>query len=90
MLVTGGERALTNGLGAPRCKFERKDMSDFRDEWMGIVEAFNKDPTALQYLRDDGEGGFRSGIYRMAREIERLRLKCGEPAERDPAWQDDE
>src|SRR5690606_34820630 len=57
--------------------------------WLGrsIVSAFDRDATASQFLRDDGEGGFASGIYRMAREIDRLREKCGEPPERDPDWQ---
>jgi hypothetical protein len=62
----------------------------FKDSYMGIVQAFDKDPTAIQFLREDGEGGFRSGIYRMAREIDRLRAKCGEPAERDPSWEAEE
>jgi len=38
-----------------------------------IVELFDKDETAGSFLREDGEGGFSSGVYRMAREIERLR-----------------
>lgn len=63
-------------------------MTDhYKEIHMGIVEAFDKDETAIQFLREDGEGGFRSGIYRMAREIDRLRAKCGEPAERDPDWE---
>lgn len=44
-----------------------------------IVEMFDKDATAGHFLREDGEGGFASGVYRMAREIDRLREKCGEP-----------
>lgn len=55
-----------------------------------IVDAFDKDKTAIQFLREDGEGGFRAGVYRMAREIDRLWAKCGEPPERDPKWQDEE
>jgi hypothetical protein len=55
-----------------------------------VVKAFDRDKTAIQFLRDDGEGGFAAGIYRMAREIDRLREKCGEPSERDPSWQDEE
>lgn len=58
--------------------------------YLRIVEAFDKDKTAQQFLRDDGEGGFAAGVYRMAREIDRLRIKCGEPPERDPRWQDEE
>lgn len=38
-----------------------------------VMDAFDKDETAIQFLREDGEGGFASGVYRMAREIERLR-----------------
>lgn len=37
-----------------------------------VIDAFDKDETAVSFLRDDGEGGFASGVYRMAREIERL------------------
>jgi hypothetical protein len=66
-------------------------MTDnFKAVWMRVVEAFDNDATAIQFLRDDGEGGFPAGIYRMAREIDRLRKKCGEPDERDPSWQDEE
>lgn len=65
-------------------------MSDFKQEYLGIVDAFDKDPTAIQFLREDGEGGFRAGVYRMAREIDRLRKKCGEPPERDPNWEAEE
>lgn len=60
------------------------------DPHQRIVEAFDKDPTAIQFIRDDGEGGFAAGVYRMAREIDRLRVKCGEPPDRDPSWQDRE
>ncbi len=42
-----------------------------------IVEAFDKDETAGSFLREDGEGGFASGVYRMAREIKRLRADAG-------------
>ncbi len=38
-----------------------------------IVAIFDTDETAGSFLREDGEGGFASGVYRMAREIERLR-----------------
>jgi len=44
-----------------------------------IVELFDKDETAGAFLREDGDGGFAAGVYRMAREIDRLRIKCGEP-----------
>lgn len=64
--------------------------ADFKPMYLEIVEAFDKDKTAIQFLREDGEGGFRAGIYRMAREIERLWAKCGEPAERDPSWEAEE
>lgn len=60
---------------------------DFKHIYLRIVEAFDKDKTATQFLREDGDGGFAAGVYRMAREIDRLRLKCGEPVERDPSWQ---
>ena len=39
---------------------------------MRLADAFDKDETAIQFLREDGDGGFVSGIGRMAREIERL------------------
>lgn len=58
--------------------------------YLEIVERFDKDPIAIQFLREDGEGGFGAGIYRMAREIERLWKQCGEPPTRDPRWQDEE
>lgn len=64
--------------------------AEFKSIYMRIVEAFDKDKTAIQFLREDGEGGFPSGIYRMAREIDRLREKCGEPAERDQNWEAEE
>lgn len=62
----------------------------FKKLHFDIIEAFDKDPIAIQFLREDGEGGFRSGVYRMAREIERLWKKTGEPPTRDPRWQDEE
>lgn len=65
-------------------------MDHYQAIYHGIVEAFDKDPTAIQFLREDGEGGFRSGIYRMAREIDRLRVKCGEPPERPADWEEKE
>lgn len=37
-----------------------------------IIAIFDTDETAGSFLREDGEGGFASGVYRMAREIERL------------------
>lgn len=55
-----------------------------------IRAIYETDPVAAQFLREDGEGGMSSGIYRMAREIERLRLKCGEPNHRPEGWEDDE
>jgi hypothetical protein len=64
--------------------------SDFKEIYFGIVKAFDRDKTAIQFLREDGEGGFASGVYRMAREIDRLRAKCGEPAELPDDWQDRE
>ena len=50
-----------------------KDMSGMEFGYMRVVEVFDKDPVAGSFLREDGEGGFASGVYRMAREIERLR-----------------
>ncbi len=38
-----------------------------------IIEIFNKDEIAASFLREDGEGGFSSGVHRMAREIEKMR-----------------
>lgn len=69
---------------------DAKQTDNFKDSYIRVVEAFDKDATAIQFLRDDGEGGFVGGIYRMAREIERLWKKCGEPPTRDPRWQDQE
>lgn len=62
----------------------------YRSIYMRIVEAFAKDKTAIQFLREDGEGGFPAGVYRMAREIDRLREKCGEPPVRAPSWEQEE
>lgn len=66
------------------------DDAHYKKMYLNIVERFDKDPVAIQFLREDGEGGFSSGVYRMAREIERLWKKCGEPEKRDLRWQDDE
>lgn len=41
--------------------------------YLRVSYAFDSDETASSFLRPDGEGGFASGVYRMAREIERLR-----------------
>lgn len=60
------------------------------DPYLRVVQAFDRDTTAIQFLRDDGEGGVAAGVYRMAREIDRLWEKCGEPPARDPSWQDEE
>lgn len=45
----------------------------FGAPYMRIVDFFDRDETAGSFLREDGEGGFVGGIYRMAREIESLR-----------------
>lgn len=66
------------------------DHEEFKGLWLRIVNAFDRDETASQFLREDGEGGFASGIYRMAREIERLREKCGEPQHRLDGWEEQE
>lgn len=47
-----------------------------------IVEVFEQNETAAQFLRDDGEGGFASGVERMAKEIERLRESARTAADR--------
>lgn len=66
------------------------DDTHFQKMYLDMVERFDKDPIAIQFLREDGEGGFGAGIYRMAREIDRLWKQCGEPPTRDPSWQDKE
>lgn len=43
------------------------------DPYLRIVMLFDRDATAGSFLREDGEGGFTGAVYRMAREIERLR-----------------
>ncbi len=43
------------------------------DGYARIIDVFDKDETAHGFLREDGEGGFASAVYRMAREIDRLR-----------------
>lgn len=42
------------------------------DPYLRIVLLFDQDPTAGQFLGEDGEGGFAGAVFRMAREIERL------------------
>jgi len=51
-----------------------------------IVKIFDEDETAGSFLREDGEGGFASGVYRMAREIERLRGMILWIGEYEPYW----
>lgn len=49
---------------------------------MRIVSIFDRDETAGEFLSQDGDGGFGGAIYRMAREIDRLRsLTAAEQAE---------
>ncbi len=50
------------------------------DPYLRIVMLFDRDETAGSFLREDGEGGFTGAVYRMAREIDRLRdaLKTAE------------
>lgn len=67
-----------------------------------IIEAFDRDATAGSFLREDGDGGFAGGIYRMAREIDRLcaearsaYARCREDAAKvaerwlESSWQDE-
>lgn len=63
------------------------DEMFWRDRYLALLNAFDKDDTAAQFVREDGQGGFASGVYRMAREIDRLRAKCGEPNERPKGWE---
>jgi hypothetical protein len=42
-----------------------------------VIEVFDSKATANQFLREDGEGGFAAGVYRMAKEIERLNVILG-------------
>lgn len=62
----------------------------FKELYFDLITVFDRDPTAIQFLRQDGEGGLSSGVYRMAREIDRLRKKCGEPPERPADWEEAE
>lgn len=43
------------------------------DPYLRIVLLFDQDPTAGQFLSEDGEGGFTGAVFRMAREIDALR-----------------
>lgn len=43
------------------------------DAYMRLITLFDQDATAASFLSEDGEGGFVGGVYRMAREIDRLR-----------------
>lgn len=67
---------LRAAIAAPRYGYER------------VVEVFDKNETAGSFLREDGEGGFASGVARMAAEIDRLRERVAElEAERNQAMQ---
>jgi hypothetical protein len=46
---------------------------DLNSPYLRIVEFFDKDETAGSFLSEDGDGGFVGAVYRMAREIDRLR-----------------
>ena len=50
------------------------------DAYMRLVTLFDQDATAASFLSEDGDGGFVGGVYRMAREIERLRQNIDECA----------
>lgn len=47
------------------------------DPYLRIVMFFDQDETAGAFLREDGDGGFPGALYRMAREIDRLRTTIG-------------
>ncbi|NTF17979.1 hypothetical protein G6L37_06150 [Agrobacterium rubi] len=42
------------------------------EPYLRIVWLFDQDPTASQYLSEDGDGGFAGAVFRMARHIEEL------------------
>lgn len=57
-------------------------MLDPNHPYFRIVDFFDRDETAGSFLSEDGEGGFTGAVYRMAREIDRLRsLPTITPAE---------
>ncbi len=48
-------------------------MSGAEFGYLRIVAIFDKNETAASFLREDGEGGFASGVSRMVKEIDSLR-----------------
>ena len=46
-----------------------------------IVRAFDTNETANSFLSEDGDGGFSSGVIRMAEEITSLREQLAEAVE---------
>lgn len=44
------------------------------DAYTRILMFFDHDDTAAAFMAEDGDGGLRGAVYRMAREIDRLRL----------------
>lgn len=46
--------------------------------YVRVMEAFDRNETAGSFLREDGDGGFSSGVIRMAEEIDRLRAQVDE------------
>lgn len=65
-----------------------KHMPAATDAYMRLITLFDQDATAGSFLSEDGEGGFVAGVYRMAREIERLRALSPENHVdlREAAW----
>ena len=57
-------------------KYNSPPTTDFPaavDGYMRLMTLFDNDAVAGSFLNEDGDGGFVGAVYRMAREIERVR-----------------
>lgn len=67
------ERGFRDGQKALAAQPSAGAQGEADTKYYRVLEAFDRDPTAIEYLSEDGEGGLPSGVYQMARDIERLR-----------------
>jgi len=67
-------RSIANGLASPQTA-PRDSAGPF---FIRVADFFDTDATAASFMNEDGDGGFIGAMYRMAREIERLRAASAE------------